>query len=75
MIGQGEQAPDFELADQDGPPLRLSGLRGRRVVLDFYPRPTHRAATPRPAPSATAVIPKASPKTHDDIVFAVLASL
>jgi peroxiredoxin Q/BCP len=36
MIGQGEQAPDFELADQDGPPLRLSdparAPRGPRLL-------------------------------------------
>ena len=38
MIEPGQQAPDFELADQDGRPVRLSQLRGRRVVLYFYPR-------------------------------------
>ena len=38
MIEPGEQAPDFELPDQDGRPARLSELRGRRVVLYFYPR-------------------------------------
>ena len=37
-MNEGESAPDFELPDQDGNPLRLSGLRGRRVVLYFYPR-------------------------------------
>jgi peroxiredoxin Q/BCP len=34
----GEPAPDFELPDQDGNPVRLSDLRGRRVVLYFYPK-------------------------------------
>ncbi len=38
MIGPGAPAPDFELPDQDGEPLRLSSLRGRPVVLYFYPR-------------------------------------
>jgi thioredoxin-dependent peroxiredoxin len=38
MIEAGQSAPDFELPDQDGEPVRLSGLRGRRVVLYFYPR-------------------------------------
>ncbi|WP_067180225.1 peroxiredoxin [Microtetraspora niveoalba] len=33
----GEQAPDFELQDQHGAPVRLSDLRGRVVVLVFYP--------------------------------------
>src|SRR5215212_1112375 len=34
----GEKAPDFELAGQDGNPVRLSELRGSPVVLYFYPR-------------------------------------
>lgn len=38
MIGPGEPAPDFELADQDGEPVRLSSMRGRTVVLYFYPK-------------------------------------
>src|SRR3954466_16394961 len=38
MIQTGEQAPDFELPDQDGNPVRLSELRGRPVVLYFYPK-------------------------------------
>jgi peroxiredoxin len=33
-----QPAPDFELPDQDGNPVRLSGLRGKRVVLYFYPK-------------------------------------
>ncbi len=38
MLGPGAPAPDFELPDQDGEPVRLSALRGRPVVLYFYPR-------------------------------------
>jgi thioredoxin-dependent peroxiredoxin len=38
MIEPGADAPDFELPDQDGTPVRLSDLRGRRVVLYFYPK-------------------------------------
>ncbi|HEY3190969.1 MAG TPA: thioredoxin-dependent thiol peroxidase [Solirubrobacteraceae bacterium] len=38
MIESGAQAPDFELPDQDGRPVRLRDLRGRRVVLYFYPK-------------------------------------
>jgi peroxiredoxin Q/BCP len=38
MIETGQMAPDFELPDQDGDPVRLSDLRGRRVVLYFYPK-------------------------------------
>lgn len=33
----GQEAPDFELVNQFGEPVRLSGLRGRNVVLVFYP--------------------------------------
>src|SRR5205823_86967 len=34
----GEQAPDFELRDQHGTPVRLSSFRGtKHVVLVFYP--------------------------------------
>jgi peroxiredoxin Q/BCP len=38
MIGPGAPAPDFELANQDGEPVRLSSLRGRIVVVYFYPK-------------------------------------
>lgn len=33
----GEPAPDFELVNQYGEPVRLSELRGRNVVVVFYP--------------------------------------
>lgn len=32
----GSRAPDFALADLDGRPLRLSDLRGRPVVVNFW---------------------------------------
>jgi peroxiredoxin Q/BCP len=38
MLAPGTIAPDFELADQDGEPVELSALRGRPVVLYFYPK-------------------------------------
>jgi thioredoxin-dependent peroxiredoxin len=38
MIETGQPAPDFALPDQDGKEVRLSDLRGRRVVLYFYPK-------------------------------------
>ncbi|HEX8857308.1 MAG TPA: thioredoxin-dependent thiol peroxidase [Thermoleophilaceae bacterium] len=38
MLEAGEKAPDFELQNQDGEPVRLSDLRGRTVVLYFYPK-------------------------------------
>ncbi|MFJ2032650.1 peroxiredoxin [Streptosporangium sp. NPDC087985] len=33
----GSPAPDFELKDQHGTPIKLSDYRGRKVVLIFYP--------------------------------------
>jgi peroxiredoxin Q/BCP len=38
MIAEGEQAPDFELESDSGERVRLSSLRGRPVVLYFYPK-------------------------------------
>lgn len=34
----GDQAPDFLRVDQEGDPVQLSQLRGRKVVLYFYPK-------------------------------------
>jgi thioredoxin-dependent peroxiredoxin len=34
----GDKAPYFTLPDQDGNPVSLSGLRGKTVVLYFYPK-------------------------------------
>ncbi|MFL5857717.1 MAG: redoxin domain-containing protein, partial [Solirubrobacteraceae bacterium] len=38
MVEVGQTAPDFELADQSGEPVRLSELRGQKVVVYFYPK-------------------------------------
>jgi thioredoxin-dependent peroxiredoxin len=38
VIEQGDLAPDFELPDQDGRPVRLEDFRGQRVVVYFYPK-------------------------------------
>ena len=38
MVSEGEQTPDFTLPDQDGNNVTLSDLRGRPVVLYFYPK-------------------------------------
>jgi thioredoxin-dependent peroxiredoxin len=38
MFKEGDVAPDFEVPTDTGEPLRLSSLRGRNVVLYFYPK-------------------------------------
>jgi peroxiredoxin Q/BCP len=38
MIEKGSLAPDFTLDSDDGGPVTLSDLRGRKVVLYFYPK-------------------------------------
>ena len=38
MVDVGDEAPDFELRDQDRNPVRLSDFRGKKnVVVVFYP--------------------------------------
>ena len=38
MVDVGDEAPDFELRDQDRNPVRLSSFRGEKnVVVVFYP--------------------------------------
>lgn len=38
MLKPGDSAPDFEVPDHEGRTVRLRDLRGRRVVLWFYPK-------------------------------------
>jgi peroxiredoxin Q/BCP len=38
MIAEGQEAPDFELTSDTGETVKLSGLRGKPVVLYFYPK-------------------------------------
>ena len=37
QLNEGDQAPDFELPDQEGRVWKLSELRGQKVILYFYP--------------------------------------
>jgi thioredoxin-dependent peroxiredoxin len=37
-LSEGDAAPEIDLPDERGERFRLSGLRGRKVVLYFYPR-------------------------------------
>jgi peroxiredoxin Q/BCP len=38
MLKEGDQAPDFVLPADDGTQVKLSSLRGQRVILYFYPK-------------------------------------
>jgi peroxiredoxin Q/BCP len=38
FVEAGSKAPDFTLASDDGGNVKLSGLRGKPVVLYFYPK-------------------------------------
>ena len=38
MPQDGEKAPDFELPTEDGKALKLAKLKGKPVVLYFYPK-------------------------------------
>jgi peroxiredoxin Q/BCP len=44
MVEEGAPAPDFELATDTGEPVRLSALRGKPVVLYFYPEDDSKVA-------------------------------
>lgn len=38
MLREGSKAPDFTARDQNGNKVKLSNLKGQRVVLYFYPK-------------------------------------
>ena len=38
MVEEGKPAPDFTLMSDSGKPITLSALRGKPVVLYFYPK-------------------------------------
>jgi peroxiredoxin Q/BCP len=37
MLKEGDPAPDFTCAAHDGSTVKLASLRGKRVLLWFYP--------------------------------------
>lgn len=37
-LKEGDKAPDFAVPDQEGNEVRLKDLRGKKVVLYFYPK-------------------------------------
>ena len=64
----GDTAPDFELMNQDGETIRLSELRGKPVVLYFYPK----ADTPGCTTQACGVRDRTTDYAgHDAVVLGV----
>jgi len=45
VIQVGETAPSFELLNDNKQPVRLSDLKGRKVILFFYPRANTKGCT------------------------------
>ena len=37
-LAAGDPAPDIQLDDEQGKPFRLSSLKGKNVVVFFYPK-------------------------------------
>jgi peroxiredoxin Q/BCP len=37
-VNVGDVAPDFEVLSDTGEPVKLSGFRGKKVILYFYPK-------------------------------------
>ena len=38
MVQEGKKAPEFELESSEGGEVKLKDLRGKTVVLYFYPK-------------------------------------
>ena len=38
MLKEGDVAPDFQTRDENGQEVKLSGFRGQKVALYFYPK-------------------------------------
>lgn len=38
MLKQGDPAPDFTATDHTGKPVSLKNLKGKKVVLWFFPK-------------------------------------
>jgi peroxiredoxin Q/BCP len=76
MLAKGDVAPDFVLLDSDGKSVKLSDLRGKRVVLFFYPRADTPGCTKQACgfrdnyagvEAAEATVAGISPDTPDDL--------
>jgi peroxiredoxin Q/BCP len=64
MLEAGKKAPAFTLPDQDGDPVKLADLKGRKVVLYFYPK----ADTPGCTTQACGIRDHAADYAQRDVV-------
>ena len=64
----GTPAPDFSVPDQDGSRVTLSALRGKNVVLVFYPADDTASA---PSSCANFAITGAEAQDRNTVVFGV----
>ena len=62
----GDKAPDFTLLDQHGTKVKLSSLKGRKVLVYFYPR----ADTPGCTTQACG-LRDAAPELGDTVVLGI----
>ncbi len=68
MLEAGTQAPNFTLPNQDGEPVTLESLRGKPIVLYFYPK----ADTPGCTTQACSIMDHtADYAEHDAVVIGV----
>lgn len=65
MLNVGEDAPDFTVSDHGGETVTLSGLRGKTVVLFFYPK----ADTPGCTVEACSFRDKKTDYDTDDVMI------
>ena len=65
MLNVGENAPDFTVSDQSGETVTLSELRGKTVVLFFYPK----ADTPGCTVEACSFRDKKTEYDSDDVII------
>ena len=38
MLAEGDKAPDFKLKDHEGKEVKMGDLKGKKVVIYFYPK-------------------------------------
>ncbi len=65
ILNVGEDAPDFTVSDHGGETVTLSGLRGKTVVLFFYPK----ADTPGCTVEACSFRDKKTDYDTDDVMI------